>query len=1034
MGRSTVIDETPQLPDGQPDAGEADAPQRDPSLWQLQHGNSLAPVRLSLLRVRRSWRLLSTIGIGMLVAVTLICMVPLYSTLIANVHLRQALTSAPPSQINIATFVSTYDLAPNRFPGFNQKVEAIRQREIGAFAPNDSVSLQSMQPFDFIEFNGQRIVDARPDLQLDRVQPYAYDYDQALPHMQLLSGRLPQDVPAGQPPEVLVTPKLDAHIGDLITLSEALTNHGFFGGYGATDQQMKVRVVGIWFPKQNVTDPFWNGVNFDTVDITIKDPPAPKIYPLLFTKSALLGAFAGMKINPGVTVVYLAFTQPAEFDTSNLQLFYDRLARYRTEISAAIFNNETGDRATVATSLDKLIRQVQGQRALLELPLASVVALIVGLALLFVVIMASILIESQRGEIATLTSRGASGSQMLVSFTFQSVLLALLIAPFGLLLAYTLARLLARLFIPTSTTMLTDTLVNRVTPVQTTILLALAGVLLASLAVLLAVWQTTRLDVLAFRRVQGRGGGPPFWQRFHLDVVLIALCLVGYLELGQFGSLNARAQLAQIGLAASQNGPSGSGQGAPDPLLLIAPALLLLAGGLLVLRLFPLAARFGSWLATRERGAAGMLAFSQIARVTAQFSRLTLLLTLSVALGLFALGFDTSIKVNATQRAAYETGGDLRIALNEIASASAFANSLGTSYAHLPGVTDITPIYRTFSKVTIADESQNVGTLGIDPTSFSRVAQVSWRADYADQPLTQILDDMKAHTIGTASAGQKQHPIWVLIDDTASATLHLVPGSRFGATPFEGSFASIYFVVGAVVHHFPTLYSGTAQDRSNGNIIVSQQNLIAALQHIGGASVFGPTEYWLRTTTNSAETRQREQLLHTNPTLYAATLTDRRALAARYLSDPLNAGMGGLLLVGAALAALLAVLGCMVQSSVSASQRVTLFAILRTLGMTRRQIRALLLSEQSVVYLFGSLSGSLLGMVLATATLPFLQFSGSLQDPATLGVPPYILTLDFSHTAIFYATLLVTFVAALVAGSWIALRAGIGKVLRIGED
>ncbi|HEX8033892.1 MAG TPA: hypothetical protein VF510_08605, partial [Ktedonobacterales bacterium] len=405
MGRSTVIDETPQLPDGQPDTGEPDLPHRDPLLWRLQHGNSLAPVRLSLLRIRRSWRLLSTIGIGMLVAVTLICMVPLYSTLIANIQLRQTLTSAPPSQLNIATFVSTYDLSPNRFPRLNQKVEAIRQREIGAFAPNDSVSLQSMQPFDFVAFNGQRVADARPDLQVDRAQPFAYDYDQALPHMQVLSGRLPQDVPAGQPPEVLVTPKLNAHIGDLITLSEAITNHGFFGGYVATDQQIKVHVVGIWFPKQNVTDPFWNGVNFDTVDATIKDPPPPKIYPMLFTKSGMLGAFAGLKLYPGVTITYLAFTQPSAFDTSNVQPFYDRLNRYRTEISAAIFSNETGDRATIGTSLDKLIRQLQVQRALLELPLASVVALIVGLALLFVVIMASILIESQRGEIATLTSR-----------------------------------------------------------------------------------------------------------------------------------------------------------------------------------------------------------------------------------------------------------------------------------------------------------------------------------------------------------------------------------------------------------------------------------------------------------------------------------------------------------------------------------------------------------------------------------------------------------------------------------------------------
>lgn len=1019
MGSSTVMDNTPQLPDGQQGAGDERVSQRDHSLWQSQHGNSLAPVRLSLLRVRRSWRLLTTVGIGMLVAVTLMCMVPLYSTLIANIQLRHALVSASPSQLNVATFVSTYTLTPDRLPQLNQYVETIRQREIGVFAPDDSVSLQSQQAFSFAAFNGQSVANVRPDLQVDRAQPYAYDYDQALPHMQLLSGRLPQDVAAGQPPEVLVTPKLEAHIGDLITLSE----------YFAADQQLNVRVVGIWFPKQNVADPFWNGVNFDTIDATIKDPPPPKIYPLLFTKAGLLGAFAGLESNPGVTVVYLAFTQPTAFDTSNLQPFYDRLAHYRIEISAGIQNNKNGDKAEVATSLDTLIQQIQAQRALLELPLASVVALIVGLALLFVIIMASILIESQRGEIATLTSRGASGSQMLVSFTLQNILLALLIAPVGLLLAHTLARLLAHVCIPNSTSILTNALVNRVMPLWAAIPLALIGVLLSSLAVLLAFWQTAKLDVLAFRRAQGRGGGIPFWQRFNLDFVLIALCVAGYLELGQFGSLDARSQLAQVGLTGSQ---SGVGQSAPDPLLLVTPALLLLAGGLLVLRLFPLTARLGAWLAARERGAAGMLAFSQIARVTTQFSRLTLLLTLSVALGLFALGFDTSIGVNATQHAAYETGGDLRISLDEIASASAFANSLGVRYAQLPGVTAVTRLYRTYSKVNIENDSQNVGTLGIDPATFGRVAY--WRKDYADQPLSQILDEMNTHTIGIASAGQKQYPIWAIIDDAASTTLHLPPGSRFGATPIEGSLASISFVVGAVVHHFPTMYSGQENAQGDGYIIVNQRDLITALQHLSGVSSLGPTEYWLRTTGDSNTSSQREHILKTTATLYVSTLTDRRTLDTRYLSDPLNAGMGGLLLVGAGLAALLAILGCVVQSSVSASQRVRLFAILRTLGMTRRQIRTLLLSEQSIVYVFGLFSGSLLGVMLATATLPFLQFSGSLLDPATLGVPPYILTFDFSHIAIFYAALLFTFIAALVIGSWVALGVGIGKVLRIGED
>lgn len=554
---------------------------------------------------------------------------------------------------------------------------------------------------------------------------------------------------------------------------------------------------------------------------------------------------------------------------------------------------------------------------------------------------------------------------------------------------------------------------------------------------LLAVWHATRLDVLAFRRAQGRGDGAPLWQRLNLDVLLSIVCVAGYLELGQFGSLNVRAQLVQVGLADSQSQTAQSGA---DPLLLLTPALLLLAGGLLVLRLFPLAARFGAWLVTRARGAAGMLAFAHIARVTAQFSRLALLLTLAVALGIFALGFDSSLAVNAAQRANYDTGGDVRITLNEIASASAFATPLGAKYAQLPGVTAVTSVYRTVAKVTSSELGQNVATLGIDPATFGRVAQASWRADYADQPLARLLTQLQAHAIATtatdqAAVGQQAQPIWAIIDDTTSATLHLAPGDHFSATPNESRLDPIAFVVGAVVHHFPTLYSSNEDLHTTGYLIANQQDLLAALRQIGGSSVFGPTEYWLRTTGDRTATNQREQLLHTNATLYAGTITDRRTLTAHTLSDPLTAGMGGLLLVGAALAVLLTVLGCLVQSSVSARQRMTLFAILRTLGMTRRQLRALLLSEQSVVYLFGAYAGSLLGVALATATLPFLQFSNAVQDPAALGAPiDMLLSFDGTQLALFYAALLGTFLAALGVGAWVALRAGIGTALRIGED
>jgi ABC-type antimicrobial peptide transport system permease subunit len=144
--------------------------------------------------------------------------------------------------------------------------------------------------------------------------------------------------------------------------------------------------------------------------------------------------------------------------------------------------------------------------------------------------------------------------------------------------------------------------------------------------------------------------------------------------------------------------------------------------------------------------------------------------------------------------------------------------------------------------------------------------------------------------------------------------------------------------------------------------------------------------------------------------------------------------MRGLLFVGAITAALLAVLASVVQSIIAVRQRATQFAILRTLGVARTQLTSLLLSEQMVVYVFGLIAGTLLGLLLTTATLPFLQFSDSAINPTRIGVPPYQLAFAPQATLYFYAALVIAFALALIISAYYAATVGLGQTLRLGED
>ena len=79
-----------------------------------------------------------------------------------------------------------------------------------------------------------------------------------------------------------------------------------------------------------------------------------------------------------------------------------------------------GAQVAVNTALDSNLRSVEQQLGLLTLPLYIVVAQVVGLALLFVLAMAGLLVDGQSVDIATLKSRGGSAAQLQPSGTARS--------------------------------------------------------------------------------------------------------------------------------------------------------------------------------------------------------------------------------------------------------------------------------------------------------------------------------------------------------------------------------------------------------------------------------------------------------------------------------------------------------------------------------------------------------------------------------------------------------------------------------------
>jgi hypothetical protein len=131
-------------------------------------------------------------------------------------------------------------------------------------------------------------------------------------------------------------------------------------------------------------------------------------------------------------------------------------------------------------------------------------------------------------------------------------------------------------------------------------------------------------------------------------------------------------------------GPSASGTIGIDPVLVVAPALALIGGTVILLRLLPLAARAGDRLASRGNKLIASLACWEISRHPVRQASVALLVVVSVATSTLALSEHQSWLRSAHDQSAFTTGADVRVdtpAATTLGQSAAIATAPGVSHA-----------------------------------------------------------------------------------------------------------------------------------------------------------------------------------------------------------------------------------------------------------------------------------------------------------------------------------------------------------------
>lgn len=664
-------------------------------------------IRIVAQRSAGNRRLLTTVVVGVVFAAALMSSVIIYSDAIRDLGLRYALGNEPREAMDIQAAASAPPGARNIYDARRQ--EADRQirgatsgilRELVHFgrtatfyptAPGEPVSADDSRPRANLQF-------------LDRLDD----------HVRLVEGRKPDPgsaTAAGEAPSIEVWMGAKAAADNDLSVGDVFDLHPF---WQLEREPVTVTLVGLFEP----VDPgeqYWRGMSGRRLELA---SASWQTYLFFVDEAVILDVVAPYLPDMDMTIETLALLNTGGINSRNAGDYEGRIRWLNTSLSEAVPNMR------VSTTLPDVIATYREKLFFTRLPLFALMLQIAGIVLYYLVMISTMLVERQTGEIALLKSRGASTLQVMAVYAIEGSFLCLVGVIFGPLLAAAAISILG--YTPAFSALSGGALLD-VTLSRAAFGLALVGVLLALAALLWPAYRATSHSIVHYKQHLARPPQQPVFLRYYLDLVLVGVGAYAFYQLRQRGSLVTDRLFGDL---------------SADPLLLVAPTLFMLMIALVFLRLFPIALRGASWLGRNLNGPTIPLGLWHMVRSPLHYSRLILLLLLATAVGMFAAGFRATLERSYDDRAAYEAGAPTRLA--GISSPvnlppGPYAARIGAA----TGAETVVPVARLDSSYSDGPfRYQSVTVLGVMPGQFDEVA--FWRDDFASRSLSGLMESLEA--------------------------------------------------------------------------------------------------------------------------------------------------------------------------------------------------------------------------------------------------------------------------------------------------
>lgn len=754
------------------------------------------------------------------------------------------------------------------------------------------------------------------------------------------------------------------------------------GGLGIAP--LKIRVVGSFQPKVE-GDPYWfQGFEGLAGTFLVSDD--------VFQKELL----QQKKIPLNLANWYYAFDL-SEIKTSQL----GPLSRTLDRMDVTLYQKLKETRVDI--SFKDMLNEFKKQSLQMQMLLFTLAAPMLAMVFYYIVMNARQALDRQRSDIAVLRSRGGSTRQIIGVYLLEGLLLGVIALIIGPMLGWFMAK-----SIGSSNGFLT--FVDRKSvPVgvsQESLLYGAGAVLLAILASVIPAVMYAKSSIVSYKQALARSDRKPLWQRWYLDIVLVALAGYGYYSFQTYQILSVKTGMTNDQLQV-------------HPLLFFVPALSIFAVGLFFLRIFPWLLRLFNWLGKRFLPVSIYLTLTQLSRSSKAYYPLMLLLILTLGLGVYNSSAARTIDLNSTERTLYEYGTDVVIQTVWEGSSDMTLPEQGGDpgqggqggggsqgggqgqggqgggqggqgggqgqggqgggqggqgggqgsgdskmrfveppfelFRSLEGVAHAARVLQTKGSVVVSGRTAGQGmVMGIDNVDF---ADVAWfRNDlFPANPRAYL------NLLGSFEQA-------VIVPSGFAEKHQLKTGDLINIAIQQ---QSIEFVIVGILPYWPSQYPD------------QMPFFITNLDYIYDQAPIVPYEVWLKMQPGAKLAPVIESLQANK--VQIASYKDVRNELITQSKHPSRGGVFGILSLGFLVSVLVSLIGYILYWFFNLSSRVVQFGVLRAMGLSRRQLTGMLLLEQGFTAGLSIGLGILIGKLTSVLFLPFLQTAES----AKTQVPPF---------------------------------------------